>query len=74
VATHRWGGWSVVGSDTEGVVDDDRDPRTATHHVRGRVLKRVEVVLGKPVAREPVGRADSEVIPLDRQQAARTNP
>jgi len=46
----------------------------SANHLAGRLVERLEIVLGQPVARELVRCADSEVIPFDRDEPARANP
>ena len=46
----------------------------AADDLAGCLLERVEVVLQQPVARERVRRADAQVIALDGEQPARTQP
>ena len=55
-------------------IHDQRDARmTAQHFARG-LMERVEVVLREPIARELVRCADAQVVPFDREQAARADP
>ena len=46
----------------------------AAEHLARGLMERVEVVLGQPVARELVRRADPKVVTLDRHEAARADP
>ena len=46
----------------------------AAENLARRLMEGVEIVLGQPVARKLVRCANSEVIPLDRQEPAGPNP
>ncbi len=56
------------------LVDDDGDPRSAAQALGGGGLQGRHVALQEPVAREAVGRADSEVITFEGDEAAWTDP
>src|SRR2546422_8750370 len=43
-------------------------------NLAGRLVECVEMVLGDPIPRELIRCADSEVIPFDREEPARTDP
>jgi len=49
-------------------------PRLASDHRLRRLLQRLEMMLEQPVARKRVGRADLQMVALDRKEAAGTPP
>src|SRR5207249_3827301 len=56
------------------LIHGQRDTGMSANHLAGRLVERLEIVLGQPVARELVRCADSEVIPFDRDEPTRANP
>jgi len=66
--------WRIVVFAGDRIVDDDRDAGLAAYCRGGRLLERLEVMLREPVAGEAVWCADSQVVTLDREQAAGANP